>query len=87
MKYLALAILVLFPQSGPPKATDPVWTVVFAFKQGNGFEPNCRMYVSTQAKTEGEAAIRAHNYLSEKLSIPAAGQLEFVEAQQRQPEK
>ncbi len=86
MKYL-LAALLLLPQAGPPKASDPLWNTVWTFKVSNVFDPTCRIYVSVNARTEGEAAIRAHKYICDKLSIPAADTLEFVEAQQRQPDK
>lgn len=86
MKYALLAI-VLFFQSGPPKSTDPLWNTVWTFKVNNVFDPSCRIYVSVNAPTEGAAVIRAHKYITDKLSIPAAESLEFVEAQQRTAEK
>lgn len=84
MKYLLLGLLLL-PQGkpAPPKVTEATFTVVFSMKQLNMFEPVCRIYVSIQGKTEGEAAIRAYTYLQQKLSIPSAEQLEFSEAQKK----
>ena len=78
---LAIALGVLTFQA-PPKVSDPLWNVVFKFKDSDT-EPTCRIHISVNAKTEGEAAIRANKYLSEKLSIAACEKLEFVEAQPR----
>lgn len=83
MKAIVLAVLLLPPQAKPPQITEPHYTVVFSMKAQNMFEPVCRIYVSVQAKTEGEASIRAYTYLQQKLSIPSAEQLEFSEAQKK----
>lgn len=90
MRVLLLSALLLgstLPQAQQPKITEPLYTVVFCFKEKNMFDPSCRIYISVHAPNEGTAAIRANKYISEKLSIPAAEALEFVEAQERKPDK
>jgi len=65
------------------KVTQPWFTCVFQFKQGDRPQPLTRIYVHVQGRTEGEASINAHKYLSEKLTIAAQEQIEFIEAQNK----
>ncbi len=43
--------------------------------------PLCRVYIQVWALSEGEAAIKAHKYLSEHFSIGGMDSLVYQEAQ------
>jgi len=65
-------------------AAGSAWTVVFRFKSkplNEAPDPDIRIYVLVDGKTEGEAAINAHKALSDKLIAQAADRLEYVESQ------
>lgn len=66
------------------KKTQPYFVVVFRFNQGDTPGPDCRIYVSVNGSQEGEAAIAAHKYLSEKLTTHAAEKLVYLEAQRKE---
>lgn len=95
MRKLAIATIIVFAAGiaavlaipleaqQPPKVTDPEYTVVFTFKKKTAVDSLCRIYILVSAKTEGEAAIRAHKYLSERLSVAAVEDIDFQEAQLR----
>ena len=83
MKSLLLAALLLMPA----QQSEPLWTVVFRFKQDNVNLPECRIYIMVRASQEGEAAIKANRYIMEKLSIAAQESIIYVEAQKREDPK
>lgn len=66
------------------KKTQPYWVVVFRFAQTDTPGPDARIYVSVNAAQEGEAAIAAHKFLSEKLTTHAAEKLVYLEAQRKE---
>jgi hypothetical protein len=83
---LVLAALVIFfvVNAEAQNVTGKSWTVTFMFKQKqNEPEPEIRLYVLVDGKTEGEAAINGHKALSEKLTAQATDRLIFLEAQQK----
>lgn len=79
----ALGALLCIPVDAQERVTDPEFTVVFQFKKNDVPQPFVRIYVLVKARTEGEAAIKAHRAMSEKLTTQAADQLEYIEAQQK----
>lgn len=60
-------------------------TVVFRFKpQANlQAQPEVRIYVLVDGATEGEAAINAHKFISEKLTTNAQENLVYLESQKK----
>lgn len=83
--FLACAVgaLLCIPLDAQERVTDPDWTVVLQFKKNDVPQPFVRIYVLVKARTEGEAAIKAHRFMSEKLTTQAADQIEYMEAQQK----
>jgi hypothetical protein len=79
-----VAMLLCIPAEGREKKTQPQWTVVFGFHQGNVPGPDVRIYVLVNGTVEGEAAIAAHKHLSEKLTVQAAEKLMYLESQRKQ---
>ncbi len=97
MKYLAkivaafLAIVVAatvamccLTTDAQEKKTQPQYVVVFMFKVGNVPGPDCRINVLVNAWQEGDAAIAAHKFLTEKLTTNAAENLVYLECQRKQ---
>jgi hypothetical protein len=80
-----VAMLLCIPAEGQ-SVTKPQYTVTFRFKpQANiQVQPEARIYILVDASTEGEAAINAHKFISEKLTTNAAENLQFLEAQRKQ---
>jgi hypothetical protein len=67
-------------EQAPPTVTGDAYTVVFNFKRKTPMDLLCRIYVSVNARNEGDAAIRAHKFVSEKMTNIAVDDLEFQEA-------
>jgi hypothetical protein len=78
-----LGALSTIPLDAQERVTDPEWTVVLQFKKQDVPQPFVRIYVLVKARTEGEAAIKAHSHMAEKLTTQAAAALEYMEAQQK----
>lgn len=81
-----MAILLLNADVNAQSLTGPSWAVVFRFKPRpahEGPEPDIRLHIHVDGRTEGEAAINAHKALSEKLTSQATERLDFLEAQQK----
>lgn len=75
MRTLLLALILLCPQ----QVTAPEWIVVFEVKQEKPIlDPVVRINVVVKANTEGEAAIRAHTYVTALMRDE--GKLIFLEA-------
>ncbi len=77
---LTLAAGQVPPPPAPPKGVQDDFTVVFGFKPKNAGDPVCRIYLMVKGRSEGEAAIRAQRYLSERIAIGAMEDLEYLEA-------
>lgn len=81
---LVASVLVLLCQDTEAQsATHAQYTCVFRFTQGNVPAPECRLYVVVDGGTEGEAAINAHKFLQDRLTIDACAKLQFLEAQRK----
>lgn len=87
MKYLT-ALFLLLAGSAPEQQTEPAWTVVFYFRQDKPLQTaDIRVYVSVRAHQEGEAAIKAHDAVCEKLALDSIKSLVYLEAQKREDGK
>lgn len=86
MKYLA-ALFLLMAGSTTEQQTEPAWTVVFYFRQDRPNVADIRVYVSVRAHQEGEAAIKAHDAVCEKLALDSIKSLVYLEAQKREDGK
>ncbi len=93
MRDIAIVFLILIliaigavwmAADGQEKKTQPQYVVVFMFKVGNVPGPDCRINVLVNAWQEGDAAIAAHKFLTEKLTTNAAENLVYLECQRKQ---
>lgn len=96
MKYLAASMLCVLAAGSaavwavplPEQQTEPAWTVTFRFRQENPLQTaEIRVYVSVRGHSEGEASIKAHDAVCEKLALDSIKNLIYLEAQKREDGK
>lgn len=80
-----VGMIVCIPVEGQ-SVSQQKHTVVFRFRpQANNIQaqPEVRIYVLVDGTTEGEAAINAHKFISEKLTTNAQENLVYLECQKK----